>query len=756
MKEKYQVSGMSCSACQAKIEKDLSKLNGIDSVQVSLLNNNMIIDYDDTQVNSDQIIKTVKKSGYSAKLAEKKSKIKDDTQLQDEVTFIKKRLIISLIFLIPLLYVSMGSMLNFPLPLFLKDMNYTLHFALVQLILVMPIMFLNRKFFINGINALLKRAPNMDSLIAIGSGAAFIYGIYMLFQIATGFSQGDQTLIMAGRENLYFEASGAILTFVTIGKYLEEKSKKRTTNALRKLMNLTPKTSIVERDGKTVEIPSDQIVFGDIVVARPGSVIPVDGEVIAGTSDVDESLITGEALPIFKQQGDMVISATINKTGSLRFRATNVGSETTIAKIIKIVEETTSKKIPIQKLADKISGIFVPIVIGISIISFVLWLILGSSFAFALSIAIAVLVISCPCALGLATPVAIMVSTGKGAEEGILLKSPETLEIAHKVTTIVFDKTGTLTSGMPEVTDTILLSEIETDKLVGIAATLEQYSEHPLAKAIVAYANELGIPMRNNTEFEAIPGQGIKAKLDNSFYYAGNLNFIKQFVNVSEKTISIQNEIASQGKTPIFISSETVLLGLIAFRDKLKPDSRQAIELLKKSHFEVIMLTGDHYLNALVMQKELNIDKILSEVKPSEKGEAIAKLQAEGKIVAMVGDGINDAIALMQADVGIAIGAGTDIAIESADIVLMHNSLLDVVKAITLSKKTMRIIKQNLFWAFIYNIVGIPLAAGVFYISLGLKLSPIVASLAMSFSSVSVVLNALRLKLIKINGGKIK
>ncbi len=754
MKEKYQVSGMSCSACQSKIEKDLSKLDGIDSVQVSLLNNNMIIDYDDTRINSDQIMKTVKKSGYSAKLAEATKKTKDDNHLQDEVAAMKKRLFISLFFLIPLLYVSMGSMLNFPLPLFLKDINYTLHFGLVQLMLVIPIMFMNRKFFINGISALLKRAPNMDTLIAIGSGAAFLYGIYMIFQIATGFSLGDQQLIMSGRESLYFEAAGAILTFVTIGKYLEEKSKKRTTNALRKLMNLTPKTSFVERDGKTVEIPSDQIILGDIVVARPGSVIPVDGVVIAGTSDIDESLITGEALPVFKQQGDSVISATINKTGSLRFRATNVGSETTIAKIIKVVEETTSKKIPIQKLADQISGVFVPIVIGISLISFVIWLIIGSSFAFALSIAISVLVISCPCALGLATPVAIMVSTGKGAEEGILLKSPETLEVAHKITTIVFDKTGTLTYGTPEVTDTIILSEIETEKFIGIAATLEQYSEHPLAKAIVDYARELKIPLENNTEFMAIPGQGVKAKLDNSFYFAGNLNFISQYVMVPEKTISIQDELASQGKTPIFIASETMLHGIVAFRDKLKPDSLQAIQLLKKSHLEVIMLTGDHYLNALAMQKELMIDKVIAEVKPSEKGEAIAKLQAEGKTVAMVGDGINDAIALMQADVGIAIGAGTDIAIESADIVLMHNSLLDVVKAIALSKKTMRIIKLNLFWAFIYNIVGIPLAAGVFYISLGLKLSPIFASLAMSLSSVSVVLNALRLKLIKIDGGK--
>jgi len=754
MREKYKVSGMSCAACQAKIEKDVSKLAGVGNVNVSLLNNDMIVDYDEALADSDKIIKAVKKAGYAAKLdkVNKTSEKNDD----DPTKAMKTRLWLSVVFLIPLLYVSMGSMLKLPLPNFLTDPAYSLHFALIQMLLVIPIMIINRKFFVSGFRTLIMRAPNMDSLIALGAAAGFTFGLYNLFRIATGFALDNQQMIMNGRDNLYFEAAGAILTFITIGKYLEEKSKKRTTDAIRKLMDLAPKKALVERNGEVVEIEAAAIVVDDIVLIKPGMTIPVDGVITDGSSDLDEALITGESLPVFKQPGDKVISGTINKTGSFRFAAKGVGMDTTIAKIIELVEQATMKKIPVQKLADKISSIFVPVVILISLVAFTVWMLIGATFAFALEIAISVLVISCPCALGLATPVAIMVASGRGAASGILLKAPESLEVAHRIDTVVLDKTGTITFGKPEVTDAIIVDEsVEKTDFIKMLSGLEMNSEHPLAKAIVEYAKNLKIdPETKYTAFKAVPGRGVSAILDGKKYYAGNIDYISGVASVNKLAREIFDGLVVSGKTSVLFANDSAVIGIVALRDKIKDDSKKAIKDLEKMGLEVIMLTGDNQVSAEAIRKEAGISKAIAEVLPEGKADQIMALQKENRVVAMVGDGINDAVALMQADVGIAIGAGTDVAIESADIVLMHSNLSDVQKAIVLSKKTMNIIRMNLFWAFIYNIIGIPLAAGLLFGLGGLVLSPVIASFAMSLSSVSVVLNALRLKIMNINGGK--
>lgn len=750
MKEKFDITGMTCSACSAHVEKSVCKLDGIKDVNVNLLSNNMTVEYDDNQINPGKIIDAVNNAGYGASLTSPKTAQKTQTAqsnpVVNELKEMKARLIVSFVFLIPLLYIAMGHMLSFPLPSILHGSENALTFAFLQFLLTLPILYTNKKYYQVGFKTLLKRSPNMDSLIAIGSSAAVLYGIYAIFKIGYGLGHLQADIVSQYSMSLYFESAATILTLITLGKYLETKSKGRTSEAITKLMDLAPKTATVLRDGKELEISVDEVVLDDIVVIRPGQSIPVDGIIIEGSSAVDQSALTGESIPVEKNIGDQVIAATINKTGYFKFKAQKVGGDTTLAKIIELVEEASSSKAPISKLADKISGIFVPIVIGIAIVATVVWLITGASFDFALSIGISVLVISCPCALGLATPVAIMVATGKGASNGILIKSAEALETAHLINTIVLDKTGTITEGKPKVTDIVTANNTAEQYLLQIASSVEKPSEHPLAEAIVAYATEKDIVIKDISQFDSISGKGIVAVIDGKEIIAGN------YALMNEKNIdvsaykNVSDQFAQDGKTPLFFADSQKLLGIIAVADVLKPTSKEAIEQFKSMNIEVVMLTGDNKRTANAIQQQLGINHVLAEVLPQDKEAEIKKLQQSGKKVAMVGDGINDAPALVRADVGIAIGAGTDIAIESADIVLIKSDLLDAVTAIQLSKSTIRNIKQNLFWAFFYNALGIPLAAGVFYTLLGWKLNPMFAAAAMSLSSVFVVSNALRLR----------
>ncbi|WP_294468817.1 heavy metal translocating P-type ATPase [uncultured Anaerofustis sp.] len=766
-KEKYNITGMSCSACSSRIEKDLSKVEGVDSVSVNLLTNSMNVSYDESVLTSGDIISSVQKSGYGASVHDgndttqnkKEDSVKKDSE--DEIKSMKNRFIISLIFLIPLMYIAMYHMfdgfLGFKTPdlimyLFHGNENATT-FAFVQFLLVLPIMYVNRKYYIVGFKTLFKLSPNMDSLIAIGSSAAVVYGVFAIFRIGFGLGHGDMSIVDRYSMDLYFESAGMILTLITLGKYLETRSKGKTSEAITKLMNLAPKTAIVEKDGEEVEVLAEQVIKGDIVIVKPGSSIPVDGVIVSGSTSIDESMITGESIPVEKAKGDKVIGATINKSGYFKFEATNVNEDTTINKIIKLVEEASSSKAPIAKIADKISGIFVPVVITIAVVAAVVWIIMGQSFEFALSIGIAVLVISCPCALGLATPVAIMVGTGKGAENGILIKSGEALEIAHSIDTVVMDKTGTITKGEPRVTD-IINANLDENELLKIAKGLEKSSEHPLAEAIIKYADEKGIEDIDTTDFEAIFGKGVKAKINSKTYYAGNRALMnEQDIDISKYEETI-NTLADDGKTPLIFSDDKNIIGIIAVADVEKETSKEAIDLFKSMNIDVVMLTGDNARTAKAIQRKLGIPKVISEVLPDDKEAKISELQNSGKKVAMVGDGINDAPALARADVGIAIGAGTDVAIESADIVLMKSDLLDAVTAVKLSKAVIKNIKENLFWAFFYNSVGIPLAAGVFYSALGWSLSPMFGAAAMSLSSVCVVTNALRLKFFKVEHGK--
>lgn len=765
-KEKYDITGMSCSACSSRIEKTLSKKDGVEEVSVNLLTNSMNISYDENITNCNDIINDVKEIGYGANVHGEKSndsKAKKDISLNnnDEIQYMKKRLIISFAFLIPLMYIAMYHMfdgfLGLKTPDFIMNLFHgsknAITFSFVQFLLVLPIMYMNRKYYTVGFKTLFKGSPNMDSLIAIGSMAAVLYGVFAIFMIGHGLGYGDLELVNKYSTNLYFESGGMILTLITLGKFLETKSKGKTSEAISKLMNLAPKMAVVERNGEEMEVPVDDVMKGDIVIVKPGSSFPVDGIIVNGNTSVDESMITGESIPVEKSVGDKVIGATINKSGFVKFEATNVNEDTTINKIIKLVEEASSSKAPIAKMADKISGVFVPIVIGISLISMIVWLLLGESFEFALSIAISVLVISCPCALGLATPVAIMVGTGKGAQNGILIKSGEALEIAHSIDTVVLDKTGTITKGEPVVTD-VLNFEISKEELLSIAYSLESGSEHPLAESIVKYAKDNNINTIPNEDFEAIFGKGVKAKINSKTYFAGNaslMNDINVDISLYEKTI---NSLADEGKTPLIFANEEEVIGIIAVADIEKESSKDAIEKFKNMGIDVVMLTGDNERTAKAVQKRLSIPKVIAQVLPDEKEAKVASIQKEGKKVAMVGDGINDAPALARADVGIAIGAGTDVAIESADIVLMKNSLLDVVNAIKLSKAVIKNIKENLFWAFFYNSIGIPLASGLFYTALGWKLNPMFGAAAMSLSSVCVVTNALRLKFVKFNNSK--
>jgi Cu+-exporting ATPase len=750
MKEKFEVTGMTCSACSTSVEKAVSKMEGVQSVNVNLLANNMVVEFDDTVLSQESIISVVQDAGYGANVAGQSQNRDHDaqgaSQIQDEIKAMKNRVVISLLFMVFLLYVAMGPMVSLPLPSWLLGLENAMTMALVQLLLTLPVLFVNRQYYQTGFKTLWRRSPNMDSLIAIGSGAAVLYGVFALFRIGYGLGHGNWDLVAQYSHDLYFESAAMILGLITLGKYLETRSKGKTSDAIAKLMDLAPKVATVIRDEQEVEIPVAELVVGDVIVIRPGQSIPVDGVVISGSSAVDESALTGESIPVAKQAGDKVYSATINKAGSFHFEAQRIGEDTTLAQIIRLVEEASSSKAPIARMADQISGIFVPVVIAIALVSTIVWLLLGYSFEFALTIGIAILVISCPCALGLATPVAIMVGTGQGALHGILIKSAEALETAHNLDTVVLDKTGTITEGKPQVTDVLPISGVHQERLLTIAASLEKPSEHPLAEAIVNAAVNRELQLHTAHDFLAIPGKGVQAKIEEQLYLAGNISFMKEKGVQLDHFEQEADRLAEQGKTPMYFATPHEVIGVIAVADVVKPTSKQAITNLKKLGVDVVMLTGDNKRTAEAIRTELDIDTVIAEVLPEDKEREVRNLQEQGKIVAMVGDGVNDAPALARAHVGIAIGAGTDVAIESADIVLMRNSLLDVVTAIQLSKATIRNIKQNLFWAFFYNTLGIPLAAGLFFPLFGWKLNPMYAAAAMSLSSIFVVTNALRLR----------
>lgn len=752
IKEKYNITGMSCAACSAKVEKTVSKLAGMDKASVNLLTNSMQVEYDEKKLSSKDIIKSVVDAGYGASLAgdtKEKAKEKSIKKTNDDaISSMKFRLKVSIIFLAILMYFSMGSMIGLPLPNFLSGAGNPVGFALTQLLLVLPVMYVNRKYYISGFKSLSHFSPNMDTLVAVGTIAAFIYGVIAIYIMGYALNNNDINIVTEYRKNLYFESVSMILTLITLGKFFETGSKARTTDAISKLIDLSPKRANVIRDGVEENILTEDVRVGDIVVIRPGESIPVDGIIIEGSTSVDESAITGESIPVQKDKGDKLIGATINKNGSVKIKASDVGEDTAISRIIALVEEASSSKAPIAKMADKVAGVFVPVVMGIALATFIVWLVLGYDFSFALNRAIAVLVISCPCSLGLATPVAIMVGTGKGAENGILIKSADALETTHSIDTVVLDKTGTVTKGKPVVTD-IIGFDIDENEFLKLAASVESASEHPLAEAIVEKAKEKNLAISLPKDFRAQSGRGIRADIDGKKIVAGNEQAIKETVGNDtgfDTVFDKGNELASQGKTPMYFMADNKLIGIIAVADTIKDDSKEAIEALKARDIDVVLLTGDHKNTATAIAKQAGINKVIAEVLPTDKEEHVRKLMEAGHKVAMVGDGINDSPALARADVGIAIGAGTDVAIESADIVLMHSSLKDVATAIDLSKAVIRNIKQNLFWAFFYNSVGIPLAAGVFYLSLGWKLSPMFGAAAMGMSSVCVVSNALRLR----------
>jgi len=750
--QKFNVTGMTCSACSARIEKNINKTEGVIEANVNLLNNSMMIKYDESVINESDIIKVVQDTGYNASSAESKKtsdkNVEDKSDTEKEIKHMKNRLIISFAFAIPLFYLSMGHMLKWPLPGIFHGTENALIFAFTQFLLALPVMITNNKYYKVGFKTLFKGSPNMDSLIAIGTTAAVSYGVFAIYKIGYGLGHMDMDMVMTYSMDLYFESAAVILALITLGKFLETRAKGKTSDAIKKLMDLSPKTALVERDGLEVEIPVEDVVKGDIIVVKPGQGVPVDGVINFGNSSIDESMLTGESIPVEKKIGDKVIGASINKSGYFKFEAINVGDDTTLSQIIRLVEEASSSKAPISKLADKISSIFVPVVITIAVAAVIVWLFLGSSFEFALSIGIAVLVISCPCALGLATPTAIMVGTGKGAENGILIKSAEALEIAHKIQTVVMDKTGTITEGKPKVTD-MITKGIDEIEMLKIAASAEKGSEHPLADAIVEEAKKRELELYDVVDFNAIPGQGLEAKINNKKYYLGNIRLVNEKNIIAGNFEKESEKLAEEGKTPLYFASEKEVLGIIAVADVVKATSKRAIKEFEAMGIEVVMLTGDNKKTAEAIRKQLGISRAIAEVMPQDKEREIRRIQEQGITVAMIGDGINDAPALARADVGIAIGAGTDIAIESADIVLIRSDLLDAVTAVQLSKATIKNIKQNLFWAFIYNTIGIPLAAGLFYAILGWKLNPMFAAGAMSLSSISVVSNALRLKFFK-------
>ena len=762
--EKFHITGMTCAACQANITRNVGKLDGVEEVNVSLLANQMTVAYDEEKTDEQAIIHAVTEIGYGASgtgtEAQKDSGFGKEWQSRREMTEenqkeMKRRLITSVAILIPLMYVAMGPMMSLPVPGFLVGMENSLISALTQLLLTVPVMIINRHFYQSGFKALVKKAPNMDSLVAIGSAAAFVYGVFSMYRMAYGFGHGDMDLVHQYGHELYFESCAMILTLITVGKYLEARSKAKTSDALRKLVDLAPKTAVVLRDGIEQVIPAENVTAGDIVVIKPGGSIPVDGVVTEGHGYVDQAAITGESVTVEKNAGDEVISATINKNGSFRFRASRVGDDTTLAQIIRLVDEAGNTKAPIARLADRVSGVFVPTVIIIAILTAIVWLIAGQSFEFALSNAIAVLVISCPCALGLATPVAIMVGTGKAAEYGILIKSAVSLETLHSIDTVVLDKTGTITVGHPSVTDVILWNKKNTrEEFLAEAAAVEAGSEHPLAVAVVEKAGQEGLVLPKAEAFDSLAGRGVSAVIKGKRYLAGNMAFLQEngLLKQPELQKKVQEQadsLASEGKTPLLFACDEELEGIIAVADTVRETSKAALRQFKEAGLKVVMLTGDNRITAEAIRKRLDIEEAISEVMPTQKESCIRELQEKGHKVAMVGDGINDAPALTRADVGIAIGAGTDIAIDSADVVLMKDSLADVVTAIDLSKSVIRNIRMNLFWAFFYNVCGIPVAAGLLYPMFNIRLSPMIGAAAMSLSSVCVVTNALRLRFFK-------
>ena len=754
MQEKYNVTGMTCAACQARVQKSVSNLTGVQECNVNLLKNSMVVTYDDKNVNSGQIIAAVEKAGYGASLQQATGKsaaqaVSPVDTAKKEYETMKRRVIWSFVFTIPLFYISMGHMMGWPLPGFFLGTENSMIYALTLFLLALPVAIINNKYYRMGFKTLFHGSPNMDSLIALGSGASLAYGVYALYKIAWGFGYGDLAMVNQFTHDLYFEGAGTILTLITLGKFFEARAKGRTSDAINKLMNLAPKKATVVRDGVETVIPAEEVEKGDILIVKAGESVPVDGVLLEGTGSLDESAITGESIPVDKQAGDKVIGATINQSGYFKMRADKVGDETALSQIIKLVDEATSSKAPIAKLADKVAGIFVPIVICIALLAMIVWLICGATFEFAMTIEVSVLVVSCPCALGLATPTAIMVGTGRGASKGILIKSAEALETAHSVNVVVMDKTGTITQGKPVVTDLACHSGVAEDHLLQIAASLEKLSEHPLARAIVAEAEKRNMQFLPVEQFEQIPGQGIKGSIEGLTCLAGNQKLLNAEGVHDQALEQLQDQMADQGKTPLFFAAAGKLIGMVAVADVVKPSSKQAIADLQAMGIEVVMLTGDHKKTAEAIRRQVGVDRVVAEVLPQDKEQEVRKLQESGKKVAMVGDGINDAPALARADVGIAIGAGTDVAMESADIVLMRSDLLDVAGAIELSKATIRNIKENLFWAFFYNIIGIPIAAGCWYTAFNLKMNPMVAALAMSFSSVFVVSNALRLRFFK-------
>lgn len=750
-KQLLDITGMSCSACSSRIEKVVNRMQGVEQMSVNLLKNNAHVTFDESVVDEKEIIARIEKLGFGARVhaANVAAPVPQQDTAAQEMEEMRQRLIGSLIFAGLVFYQHMGRMWGWPLPGFIMGQENELINALLQMLWCVPVLFIDRKYFINGVRNLLSGAPNMDSLIAVGSGASFIYGLYSVFGMAYAFGHNRLDLLPGFADALYFEASAVILALVTLGKFMEARAKSHTSDAIKALMKLTPKMALVERHGLQGEIPVEEVVTGDVLIVKSGASVPVDGKIIEGSGALDESALTGESLPVDKTIGDKVIGGTINRSGYFKMEATAIGADTALAKIIALVDEATSSKAPIAKLADKVSGYFVPAVISIAVIAAGIWLALGASWHFALTIAISVLVISCPCALGLATPTAIMVGTGRGAKSGILIKSATALETAHKIDTVILDKTGTITAGKPVVTD-ILPTKVTENELLAFAAGLEKLSEHPLGEAIVAAAEakQLALPEAGN--YKQIPGQGVTAELAGAECAAGNLKLLQE-LNVDTSTLMDQyDKLASQGKTPLYFVRAGELLGCIAVADTVKPTSREAIGRLQAMGMRVLMVTGDNRATAEAIRAQVGVDEAVAQVLPQDKEAVVRKLQQEGHIIAMVGDGINDAPALARADVGIAIGAGTDIAIEAADMVLIKSDLLDVAKAIRLSRGVMTNIKENLFWAFIYNAVGIPFAAGVFYTAFGWLLNPLIAAAAMSCSSVSVVTNALRLRFIKL------
>ncbi len=746
--KQYHVTGMSCAACSARVEKAVNAVEGVTSCSVSLLTNSMGVE---GNVDEEKIIQAVKAAGYGASVKgkeEKKQSSSFEEEGDKELQTLKKRLVTSLVFLVVLMYISMGHMMwNWPLPEYFSKNPVAM--GLLQLLLTIAIMEINQRFFVSGFQSLWHRAPNMDTLVALGSGAAFVYSTYALFAMTDAQVRGDQTAVMHYVHELYFESAAMILTLITVGKMLESRSKGKTTNALKSLMKLAAKSAVVLRDGKETMVPIEEVVVDDIFLVRPGENIPVDGIIVEGNSAINEAALTGESIPVDKEVGDTVSAATLNQSGFLKCRATRVGEDTTLSKIIQMVSDAAASKAPIAKVADTVSGVFVPAVITIAILTMAVWLLLGESVGFSLARGISVLVISCPCALGLATPVAIMVGNGMGAKHGILFKTAVSLEQAGKTDIVVMDKTGTITKGEPTVTDVFPMEDVPMEELLLCANALEQKSEHPLATAIVKYAGEQQIPVREVTEFTALPGNGLQAFWEGEWLFGGNETFVEKQVKISSNIKRKAAELASQGKTPLFFGKGETLIGMIAVSDVMKEDSKEAIAQLQNMGISVVMLTGDNEKTANAIGEKAGVDEVIAGVLPDGKEQVIRNLQKQGRVV-MVGDGINDAPALTKADVGIAIGAGADVAIDAADVVLVKSQLKDVPAAIRLSRATLRNIHQNLFWAFIYNVIGIPLAAGIWIPVFGWKLNPMFGAAAMSLSSFCVVSNALRLNLCKI------